>query len=567
MQITLSKAAFEHSRDFLAIEPFNLDEKMFRWNDNKLRVNLCQYEVKDLELLRAGLTGNPARGVKAAIRDINTWINAVSKDGDLPRARKVEHGTSLLRTFLARYPKHHVYTVNGEGEESVVLCFYVEEVTYHPPVKGDRHSHASPEYLQIDLAYKLFGTIKTTSRTLYYQDVIGKTPEQILAAAELFVETPELRATYNESHAKYEELFDKVGLQLEAVGYADKSFVDNDDEEYRWRDSGRWKLNATGQPARVLVDVFRESDKERHVRDAHVNRYFWSTAIKWADGVAELDDDADTEEFNEPDIPVHPYLVCFDLRKHSRIRIHVSNVTPYQYNTALRASLSLPEEHGVLIDTLLANRDSAFRDIIKNKTGGTIVLLQGSPGTGKTLTAEIYAEALCRPLYSVQCSQLGIDLADVEKNLMKSLARGRRWDAVMLLDEADVYVTKRGTDLVQNAIVGIFLRVLEYQAGVLFLTTNRGDLVDDAILSRCTAQIKYKKPSQDAQRLIWKNLCAANGVEIDDPALNQIVIDHNLSGRDIKNILKLCIAIRTDQGRPFDTTLVAYAKKFKPTCE
>ena len=38
-----------------------------------------------------------------------------------------------------------------------------------------------------------------------------------------------------------------------------------------------------------------------------------------------------------------------------------------------------------------------------------------------------------------------------------------------------------------NAVVGVFLRVLEYFNGLLFLTTNRIDDIDEAIVSRCIA--------------------------------------------------------------------------------
>ena len=49
-----------------------------------------------------------------------------------------------------------------------------------------------------------------------------------------------------------------------------------------------------------------------------------------------------------------------------------------------------------------------------------------------------------------------------------------RWEAVLLLDEADVFLEARSThDLERNKLVSIFLRVLEYYEGILFLTTNR----------------------------------------------------------------------------------------------
>ncbi len=138
----------------------------------------------------------------------------------------------------------------------------------------------------------------------------------------------------------------------------------------------------------------------------------------------------------------------------------------------------------------------------------------------------------------------------------------------MLLDEADVYVTSRGTDLTQNAIVGVFLRVLEYHSGVLFFTTNRGDLVDDAVLSRCTARIPYEFPDAAALSRIWRVLADVNGVMISDDEIERIVAEHpKMSGRDAKNLLKLAMLVARDRGCPVTAEIVDEVKDFRPTCE
>jgi SpoVK/Ycf46/Vps4 family AAA+-type ATPase len=55
----------------------------------------------------------------------------------------------------------------------------------------------------------------------------------------------------------------------------------------------------------------------------------------------------------------------------------------------------------------------------------------------------------------------------------------------MLIDEADIFLEKRSTeDIERNAVVGTFLRLLEYYDGVLFLTTNRVHNFDEAFYSR-----------------------------------------------------------------------------------
>ena len=182
--------------------------------------------------------------------------------------------------------------------------------------------------------------------------------------------------------------------------------------------------------------------------------------------------------------------------------------------------------------------------------------------THNTLTAEVYAESEGRALYSIQCSQLGIDPDEVEKNLLLAFTRARRWGAVMLLDEADVYVRSRGSDLNQNAIVGVFLRVLEYQTATLFLTTNRPEDVDDAILSRCIARIGYSVPSAEDRAAIWETLSNVSKIKLAEDAIPVLVKEQpTTSGRDIKQLLKLAKVVCGND--PVTPEVVDFVSRFK----
>jgi AAA+ superfamily predicted ATPase len=101
-------------------------------------------------------------------------------------------------------------------------------------------------------------------------------------------------------------------------------------------------------------------------------------------------------------------------------------------------------------------------------------VLHGPPGTGKTLTAEGISEMLKCPLYMASAGELGTDSRYLEHELQKILDICHAWGAILLLDEADVFLEKRNMqDIHRNALVSIFLRQLEYFQGILFLTTNR----------------------------------------------------------------------------------------------
>lgn len=239
-------------------------------------------------------------------------------------------------------------------------------------------------------------------------------------------------------------------------------------------------------------------------------------------------------------IPLHCYVHLFHLELHQNIWVHVQNLTSYEYKPELREKLILPVQHRELIDILTADMNVLMEDIVEGKSGGTTILCKGAPGLGKTLTAEVYSEVVGKPLYRVHSGQLGITAASVEQNLSEILRRAARWDAILLLDEADVYIRCRDNDLQHNAIVAEFLRTLEYFKGLLFMTTNRVGDVDDAILSRCIATIKYEVPPKvDAMRL-WKSLATQFHADLSDELIDSLSnIYAKCSGRDIKELLKL----------------------------
>lgn len=239
-------------------------------------------------------------------------------------------------------------------------------------------------------------------------------------------------------------------------------------------------------------------------------------------------------------LPVHAFLFMFHLELHRHLWVHVDDLQPWVYQPELKDKLVLPPEQTDLIDILTAEMDVLQDDIVAGKGGGTTVLCAGPPGVGKTLTAEVYAEVIGRPLYRVHSGQLGLSVAAMETALREALTRAQRWGAVMLIDEADVYIRQRSDDIAANAVVGVFLRVLEYFDGLLFLTTNRIDDIDEAIVSRCIALIRYHAPDRAARRQIWAVMSAQFGLDLDAAMLDALAARYpQACGRDIKGLARL----------------------------
>jgi len=109
-------------------------------------------------------------------------------------------------------------------------------------------------------------------------------------------------------------------------------------------------------------------------------------------------------------------------------------------------------------------------------------------------------------IWQISAGELGTTVEKLEAQLPLIFQRADKWNAVLLLDEADVFLEQRSLhDVHRNALVSVFLRELEYYQGIMFLTTNRVNQIDDAIASRIHLPLKYKSLGLDARRGIWES--------------------------------------------------------------
>ncbi|RDW60320.1 hypothetical protein BP5796_11926 [Coleophoma crateriformis] len=151
--------------------------------------------------------------------------------------------------------------------------------------------------------------------------------------------------------------------------------------------------------------------------------------------------------------------------------------------------------------------DHLSLDWIKGKGKALFILLHGVPGVGKTATAEAVAQASGKPLFTITCGDLGLTPIEVEAALQRIFRLANTWSCVLLLDEVDTFFSQRSkgdTNLTKNALVSVFLRVLEYYDGLLFLTTNRPGALDEAFRSRIHLTLYYPPLDYQQTMEIWK---------------------------------------------------------------
>lgn len=365
-------------------------------------------------------------------------------------------------------------------------------------------------------------------------DVTKKRPADVLLGKKAYKETPELKADY----VARREVFDEIVSNGFANQYRFTGIATSRD--YRTGDGKR-------SNAKVIHDL--APSELAAMRGIGPSELFAETED--SDGVGV--------------IPVRTVIPVFDLKAHSHVTVNTSDLTVYVYDKTLREKIILPDDQRELLDILTSDIETFTADIIEGKSAGNVILSKGKPGVGKTLTAEVYSELIERPLYSIHSGNLGTNAKDIRENLEKVFQRAKRWDAVLLLDEADVFVLERGSNIEQNAIVAEFLRTLEYFDGLMFMTTNRADSIDDAIISRTAAIIDYQTPEQKDARKVWLVQAANNGVSIPDALLDELVVGFGktkkkpaITPRDIKMLLRL--ALRVAKKRDVELSVEIFAQ-------
>lgn len=254
-------------------------------------------------------------------------------------------------------------------------------------------------------------------------------------------------------------------------------------------------------------------------------------------------------------------------------RFAVDQFSPIIWRKDAFDHLILPQDTKDLIYALVcADRKQCGKlitDVIDGKSGGCIIVLHGRPGTGKTLTAEAVAELKQMPLITVSVGELGESAATLEAKLTEILECASLWDAVVLLDEADVFLQARTLHEIQrNAMVGVFLRILEYHQRIMFLTTNRIATFDEAFKSRISVAINYKDLDVNTRRSIWVNFLAMATVKIVDtkPVEDDVayltteqlekLASKCFNGREIKNAVRTAQALAMSTNKKLNYALL-----------
>ncbi|KAI1266286.1 P-loop containing nucleoside triphosphate hydrolase protein [Xylariaceae sp. FL1019] len=246
-----------------------------------------------------------------------------------------------------------------------------------------------------------------------------------------------------------------------------------------------------------------------------------------------------------PSLTLERLVKGFDLKSKDFNEFRVDQLTNVNFTDDAYQNLVLPKgDKELMWDFCEAKKITSaatFDDFVEGKGRGFITLMYGPPGCGKTLTAEAMAQKLRVPLYMMGAGDLGTQASAITASLSRALWLCSRWNGILLLDEADVYLAARSrTTLQQNELVSLFLRELEYYPGIMILTTNRIETIDTAFQSRVDLFLPYYDLSKEARRQVWNSFIDRAGrdkFDVTDKGLDQLS-DFALNGREIKNLVK-----------------------------
>lgn len=507
------------------------------------KINISDIDVSDIEKVHKVMKANDEEET-SKVHKLLTML----KDPDGKKAANLAEFVTLFKAFLKANDNPLLHATSTDLRGIAYLPMSVELVR---PERDRNYFARRDDYVEISLVYNTKLLQNTYTITLYLKDLHDSIPS-ILKRRGLMVPDETMTANYQKIIKRFEEYGGMHGEQFLCRGEAPQ--VSNRNSYWWGGEHSRLDLSNLGKPSKAVLDIDLQDTTNRYNKQSMrptMHSDIYGSNCK---------------------VPTHPVLPLFSLLHHKNVWVNVINMKKYEYEEDLMDKLVLPKAQtrlvGALVSNLEALRDENDADnkskTIKAKASSSVILSKGPAGTGKTLMAEVYSETIKRPMYEVQSGQIGTHAEEIESNLQTILARAIRLRMPLLINEADVFIKTRGDDVEQNAIVSVFLRLLEYHNGLVFLTTNRSEDIDDAILSRCLAEIQFDIPKPSERRRLWRILLAEFNAALPKSELNKAVLSMpEVVGRDIQNLIRLTNRVCKALDEPFNLEALQANAAFK----
>ncbi|KAH6886998.1 hypothetical protein B0T10DRAFT_607806 [Thelonectria olida] len=267
-----------------------------------------------------------------------------------------------------------------------------------------------------------------------------------------------------------------------------------------------------------------------------------------------------------------PYLLAFSLVSHQWYGLPSFGFSPLPNPNRFLSKLIIPSGHEAILK-VIANSRPRREMSLEESAGSTfssrrslVVLLHGPPGSGKSSVVRSIAASAQppRPIYHIKGGKLPSEPGRFADSIRDSLKLASRWDCLVLFDDAEIYLGERGNDIDQNRIVSMFLDALDNFTGVIFLTTNRVGLIDEAFKVRIHIALAFQPPDEASSMRIWeshlKQQHEHNGIPVTFKVKDILRFarrhvrksasrGRTWNGRQIRNMLEAAIVFAADESR------------------
>ncbi|AHG18622.1 ATPase AAA [Chania multitudinisentens RB-25] len=242
-----------------------------------------------------------------------------------------------------------------------------------------------------------------------------------------------------------------------------------------------------------------------------------------------------------------------DIRKALNLRSQQSfgqlaqRITPKRTLSDLLVSDNIIQQLQEIL-TAIKYREKVFACGFKDKVGygtGISALFYGDSGTGKTMAAEVLANAVGVDLIKVDISTvISKYIGETEKNLSRIFDLAELDSGVLFFDEADALFGKRSEvkdarDRHANIEVSYLLQRLESYPGLVILSTNNRSHLDSAFNRRFTFITRFTYPDEAVRHKMWQVIWPKNIRIAPDVDFEKLAKRANITGANIRNIALL----------------------------
>ena len=214
----------------------------------------------------------------------------------------------------------------------------------------------------------------------------------------------------------------------------------------------------------------------------------------------------------------HPVLAqsIKDVVMKQNAKASVNRVMPVENSLISRSTSTNRKSDLIVSDKLNKQIENIILEFTQrsklNKSGyfnRRKILLEGLPGTGKTLTATIFSNELKLPLFLVQTDKLiskymgetGAKLRQIFDSISQEIG-------IYFFDEFDSIGSERASDndvKEMHRVLNLFLQFIEQDKSdsIIISATNSGNLLDQALFRRFDDVLRFNLPTEEEVKKLF----------------------------------------------------------------